>query len=63
MKAEHTSRMEVTKLVHDHLGPGKALDLGQRILGLKKASIVAKIENEWSRGRRRVTKKRSRKAA
>ncbi len=52
MKAKHTSRMEVTKLVHDHLGPGKALDFGQRILGMKKKTIVARIENDWSRARR-----------
>jgi hypothetical protein len=40
MRSQHTSRQEIVQTIFQAHGPGKALDAGQRILGIKKPTLV-----------------------
>ena len=46
MRSSHTSRQEVVLMVARHLGPEKALDVGQRHLKIKKRSILTWLEQK-----------------
>lgn len=51
MRSEHTSRQEVIRTVFEKLGPGKALDAGQRLLNVKKRTLTNWFE-QWQQPRK-----------
>lgn len=59
MRSVHTSRMEIVHTIFNAFGAGKALDAGQRILGIKKRTLTKWFDG-WAERRGQGRRQRPR---